>query len=276
MYRLYLIILLWGFLFFKTQAQFITAGQHTGSDYFHDLIPDLTLKSYYNSNGNLDTLFLDLNHDGIEDVVLKLWNSGSLAFRNRYCRIATLNNSQIAFDYSDSCFNDVGTFVGARQMAYSFNDGETINQNVIWSSGGLDLSYTYELTMTFSCIANTFAAGDGSYVGVRIFSGSDTLYGWIKLAEVSSERCTVLEYASNTNLMVLDVYPNPFTTELFITLTSDKPSQFILYNLLSQKFLEQSFVNSVSINTSQLSKGIYFYEVRNKNGVLKNGKVIKD
>jgi hypothetical protein len=45
--------------------------------------------------------------------------------------------------------------------------------------------------------------------------------------------------------------------------------------------LEQSFTKSTSINTEQLAKGIYLYEVRNnpdsyRDGVIKKGKVVKE
>jgi type IX secretion system substrate protein len=71
------------------------------------------------------------------------------------------------------------------------------------------------------------------------------------------------------------VSPNPFTNELTVTTNSNELSQIILYDIASQKLLQQKFTNSISINTAQLSKGIYMYEVRNKNGVIKKGKVVK-
>ena len=68
--------------------------------------------------------------------------------------------------------------------------------------------------------------------------------------------------------------PNPFSNEINITSTDNELSEIILYDITSRKLLQQTFTNSTSINTSQLSKGIYFYEVRNKNGVIEKGKVI--
>jgi len=62
-------------------------------------------------------------------------------------------------------------------------------------------------------------------------------------------------------------------------------SAFILVTALlsvtSRKIFHQSFINSISINTEQLAKGIYIYEVRNKNGPdsyreVKKGKLVKD
>jgi hypothetical protein len=40
--------------------------------------------------------------------------------------------------------------------------------------------------------------------------------------------------------------------------------------------LQQTFTNSISLNTESFSKGVYLYEVRNKNGVIKNGKLVKE
>ncbi len=71
------------------------------------------------------------------------------------------------------------------------------------------------------------------------------------------------------------VYPNPVTDKLNIQLNNDGSSEIILYDLLSRKLLQQTFTNSTTINTEQLAKGMYLYEVRNKNGIIRNGKVIK-
>ena len=74
----------------------------------------------------------------------------------------------------------------------------------------------------------------------------------------------------------INIYPNPITDILNITNISNEFSEIILYDIASRKLLSQSFTNSTSINTEQLAKGIYLYEVRNKSGVIKKGKVVKD
>jgi hypothetical protein len=40
--------------------------------------------------------------------------------------------------------------------------------------------------------------------------------------------------------------------------------------------LQPTLINSASVNTAELSKGIYFYEIRNKDSVVKKGKVVKE
>ena len=61
-----------------------------------------------------------------------------------------------------------------------------------------------------------------------------------------------------------------------IKVNDNHTSEFVLYDIASRKLLELTFVKSTTINTNQFAKGIYLYEVRNKNGVIKKGKVVKD
>lgn len=71
------------------------------------------------------------------------------------------------------------------------------------------------------------------------------------------------------------IFNNPITDELRITVKNHLPSEIILYDISSRKLFEKTFTNSVSINTEIFTKGIYIYEVRNGNGRISKGKVIK-
>jgi hypothetical protein len=75
---------------------------------------------------------------------------------------------------------------------------------------------------------------------------------------------------------LISIFPNPTSNELNIQTNHNQPSEIILYDILSRKLLHQTFTNSVSLNTEQLQKGIYIYELRDKKGVIKKGKVVKD
>jgi len=72
------------------------------------------------------------------------------------------------------------------------------------------------------------------------------------------------------------LFPNPVTNELNIITNTTVLSEIILYDITSIKLLQQEFINSASLNTEHLIKGIYLYEVRNKNGVIKRGKIVKE
>ncbi|MDF2438873.1 MAG: repeat protein [Bacteroidota bacterium] len=72
------------------------------------------------------------------------------------------------------------------------------------------------------------------------------------------------------------LFPNPFSGILTFTLSDAEPASFILYDISSRIILREDFRSSATIGTGHLAKGIYLYEMRNKNGIIKKGKVIKD
>jgi len=72
------------------------------------------------------------------------------------------------------------------------------------------------------------------------------------------------------------VYPNPFNDKIEVANENNIQSEIILFDITSRKILQQKFTNSVSLNTEQLAKGLYLYEVRDKNGLYKKGRVVKD
>jgi type IX secretion system substrate protein len=97
---------------------------------------------------------------------------------------------------------------------------------------------------------------------------------------VYPDTSTVCNLASQINdvsyNLSFSIIPNPFSEKLNIKLNNFTTAEVVLYDITSRKILQQKFTNSVSLNTIELAKGIYLYEVRNKNGVIKKGKVVKD
>ena len=51
---------------------------------------------------------------------------------------------------------------------------------------------------------------------------------------------------------------------------------FILTNVLGEQVYRSEFVDVLTFNTDDLSKGLYFYEIFDGNRNLKSGKVVKD
>lgn len=74
----------------------------------------------------------------------------------------------------------------------------------------------------------------------------------------------------------ISIFPNPFLDELNFTTSNNEPSVITLYDIASKKILEQKFTNSVSINTKQLAKGLYLYEVQCGSSLCKKGKLVKN
>ncbi len=90
-----------------------------------------------------------------------------------------------------------------------------------------------------------------------------------------------LGYSSSVGITEIKInnecvlYPNPFTNSVRVKTNNNEQFQIILYDIVSRKLLQRNFTNTTTINTEQLASGLYIYEVRNKNGILANGKVIK-
>ncbi|MFN8145152.1 MAG: T9SS type A sorting domain-containing protein [Bacteroidia bacterium] len=97
-------------------------------------------------------------------------------------------------------------------------------------------------------------------------------------AELSSSvpACNTGINVASTFQELISISPNPFTNELNVKAINNQLSEIILSDIASKIFLRKQFTNSVSLNTEQLAKGIYLYEVRDKNGLCKQGKVVKE
>lgn len=85
---------------------------------------------------------------------------------------------------------------------------------------------------------------------------------------------TNLDKQNSSNAEVM-IFLNPFSEEIKITINNNDISEIILYDITSRELWHRPFSKTAIINTELPAKGIYFYEVRNKKGVIKNGKVIR-
>lgn len=154
------------------------------------------------------------------------------------------------------------------------------NGNVLWakSAGGMNNEY--------SCVG--FVDLNGNIFIVGPFNSPVITFGTTVLTNTvntgtSSDlylaklgEATGIETEGNWSADVLSIFPNPFTNKLNITTNNNQLSQVTIYDITSRKLLQQSFTNSITLNTEQLVKGIYIYEVRNKDAVIKKGKVVKE
>ena len=74
----------------------------------------------------------------------------------------------------------------------------------------------------------------------------------------------------------ITIFPNPFADRIYIAVKCKELLEINLFDLTSKKIIYQKFTNSVSLNTEQLAKGIYIYQVRSNKGAIKKGKIVKD
>lgn len=79
-----------------------------------------------------------------------------------------------------------------------------------------------------------------------------------------------------TSSNTIQVFPNPFTNEITVSNSGNEPCEISVYDVTSRRILQKKFSNTATLNTSVLSKGIYTYEVKGKNSILRKGKIIKN
>jgi choice-of-anchor B domain-containing protein len=68
------------------------------------------------------------------------------------------------------------------------------------------------------------------------------------------------------------VFPNPAKNQF--TITNQSAISIILYDVFGKRVLQQNLTNSRTIERGNLSGGMYFYCLKNKEGIIKNGKII--
>jgi hypothetical protein len=106
-------------------------------------------------------------------------------------------------------------------------------------------------------------------------------YGWsfidgVCLAKDSSTCFIIDDEADLNDEGACGIFPNPFNSELNIRSPFDEPLNIFLYDLEGRLLISKSFKTSITLNTEQLSKGLYIYILKNENRVVKVGKLIKD
>lgn len=84
-----------------------------------------------------------------------------------------------------------------------------------------------------------------------------------------------IEESNNFNSSA-EIFPNPFNSKIEISVPDNIRSEINIYNFAYQNVLHHNFTGPTAVNTDFLTKGIYFFELLNANGVLKTGKLIKE
>lgn len=143
---------------------------------------------------------------------------------------------------------------------------DTLNWKIV--SG----SYTALGGESFLLIGNFNADSTTSAPLVNSSAQFNSAYSYID--DVSLTICTGI--LNESMFVSLLTYPNPFSNQLTITTKTFETAELSIYNAISERVLNKSFINSITINTENLAKGMYLYDVLIGNGLVKKGKIIKE
>lgn len=276
--KTYIIFILLLIVSLKSQSQSAIAGI-AGANYT-DIDPDVYL--YPTMNYSQQTLLIDLNQDGVNDVKIETSTFSSPGGMSLNTAVVSQNNhTQFALGSIDSTIiPPYGSSI--RKVLKKYNSGDTISSNnfVLTSSGYI--GYYYSSGGLTAGSYQWVNAGD-KYVGVVYTDSTQTLYGWIKVNVTGSNFCYVKEYSlcsasvglekemeENDNLTI---WPNPASSFFLLqssqTFFTGKP---VLYdNSGKQVSAEMIYVNenTYKVDVSQLQAGIYFIYVLSDRGYLR-------
>jgi len=114
-----------------------------------------------------------------------------------------------------------------------------------------------------------------NYIDQGIYlNGKNSSWGLNNLMEYDSY-CEVVSNHQKLEEYEVKLFPNPFSNNINFEVPYDEELTIILYDLLGQQISQHRFIKSVTLNTENLAKGIYIYELLNDSGRIENGKIIK-
>ncbi len=211
--------------------------------------------------------------------VVKLDGSGNIQWQK------SLGGSQYEQGYSIRQTTDGGYIVAG--FADSFDgdvNGRIGNSNedywLVKLDGAGNIQWQQCLGGTNQDFANiVFQTSDGGYVLAGYSQSNDSMVtgnhgGWdywvIKLT-------TIVGIEEGTNNNIINIFPNPFTTQATISFGGElRNATFFLYNLLGEKVEEVSNINGerLQFNRGNLPNGVYVFEVIEKDKQIARGKAV--
>jgi hypothetical protein len=273
----YIFILL-GFLNYYAEAQtnFIIAGKHDSTYYYHDFIPD-TEVIIIPTASSFGYYSLDINNDGLLDFKIALLSPGTAMGGNSdYCFISPLDtNNEIALAYYDSCFLTSGTYLSRFGMINAFNYNDSINASAFWSNGDSYLEHWGYVLGNFSCQNSNYS--DTTFIGIRLKLDSVYAYGWIQIGGITfnpwdTSSLTLRAFGFESKITGVNelinndrvtIFPNPARNWITIQNTSNNIKVINVYNDLSERILS---TNQKEIDVSDFNDGIYFVQVNTTQG----------
>ena len=273
----------------------------TGHQVFNNVIHDVNLTSgnftgievrtagtapeiYFNTIAIDDTAATTGNLYGIKE---ELSNTGSI-----------LRNNIVSISQPTSG-NKAALVLGAISTVTTALNS---NYNLLWAPGG-NIALKNPISPTFYPTLNNWQAAstqdsvslnlDPVFISATLSQPTNlaadnagTPIAWITTDIVGSPRgptpdVGAYEFPSNVGVEPVKFnaeqlcYPNPFSDQLNVKVSSSLSSEIILFNAIGGIIFRKQFAGSISVNTGKLPAGIYFYELRSDNTGSARGKLIK-
>ncbi len=254
-------------------GQSIITGEHGTNDHFVDPDPDMHIYSGQFSGDGIWAV--DMDGDTITDITFYCFFDGGNNANSQSTTVGCATHAAIAR----------GDQPCGQNTAFAFADGQTIDGSLSWTSGYAGLSYRDWYQGQTLAEYNCFQSA--GYLGVRLESGQDLLYGWVRLIATTSPSITVYEFACSTAASGIGAvtaitdrfYYDHARDELSITMVAppSDPWSVDLYDASGRHVLQRGAANGthqMSVGLHTLSDGAYTFATRSLDHILLKGRFV--
>lgn len=288
------IFLLLGILIsFGAKGQYFVAGQHPAGAHYADVQPNHHIEvSAGCCMDSSESYTIDLDGNGFSDLNITVSAQHSTQWGQMNELIfEPLRNSRIAVVGEDTCYDNSTPAIVARTdwMAKSFQVGDTINAHEQWMNSTVHLflngwNCCFPTPLGHACSASAVQS-DTAIFAIQVINGSDTTYAWLRLADLSANTFTVLDYASGRLFSALrrptiasvSLYPNPVNDKLYIQASNEMKDLHVeLYDPMQKLVLSKKLSSSfTSIDLSELPEGFYACILYDKAQMVHRQKLVR-
>jgi len=217
--------------------------------------------------GNLpdDDLYLDLNSDGSNDIMLTAeYSNFGMGFNSRTYVQLQHNKIEIMTDTLQS-----------NCLAF----GDSISKCSYWNGNEQDYYELGGIYMEPAYIVSGNWLSSQGYLGFRVFSGADTLYGWLQMYSIITETSSMLEVydwaimpgdvhvPGTKEIAEIKIFPNPVSDMVYI-IAPDIMNEIRIYDFSGRTVYENiTGDHTATITFSGFGPGIYYITIKNKDGV---------
>lgn len=147
--------------------------------------------------------------------------------------------------------------------------------NCLSTSGAVEASNNFFSNTVHIDVENI--SSFGTTINWKYFSVSPSGIGAINFTPNSNvcSSCLAQPRLANTELVNISVYPNPATDVLNVDYNGDEALSLIMYDMLGKEVISrEAITESITLDVSTLTKGLYFCKLYNNNGLLENKSVV--
>jgi hypothetical protein len=268
-------------MFILKNPNYFSAGQRSGESIEYHLADDV-LSNTDTWNGikgdpNYDwgESEIDINRDGLVDFHLYGGFMQHLSFdEDYYYLVPERDNKVLHCEHTEHTWIDILQEGDAIGDGYNFTN-ESCLLNKVVTSPDFPTQHSGHLPIDFS--------STNYYIGFCIMDGNRPQYGWLRLGGLRFQEYAFIDINSGTHQLDtqnnFSVFPNPASDFIHIQLSDAssllKNNTVSIINSLGILIDEFSLTNrSVSKNISTYPTGLYFFVIKNADGILERHKVI--